>query len=176
MRSKKKRLTALWLCLFLGPLGAHRFYVGRYISGFLMLLSLGGAGIWMILDLIRIIFGRFKDEDGLRVKTWANKNPIPKILFTLVFIFGSLYFTHSLNLFNINSFKSYKLITNFIKKPLKTNTNNGTTIRKDKSEKIIKYTDNNGITHFVNEEDKIPAKYRKKANTKLDLPPLNVTK
>ena len=174
MKSDKKRLTALLLCIFLGPFGAHRFYVGRFISGFLMLLSFGGLGIWIFLDLLRIIFGRFRDEEGLKLKTWSDKNPVPKILFSFIFILGSFYFAHSLNLFNINSFKSYKFITNLIKKPLKTN--KGTTIRKDKSENIIKYTDNEGITHFVNAEDKIPTKYRRKANTKLDLPPLNVTK
>ena len=102
MKSRKKRLTAFWLCLTLGPLGAHRFYVGRYISGFIMLISLGGLLIWAILDLIRIIFGQFRDEDGLKVKIWAEKNPGIKILLSLVLIHSSLDASHKFNIVNQN--------------------------------------------------------------------------
>ena len=42
--SPKSRLVALLLCFFLGPLGVHRFYVGKIGTGILMLLTLGGAG------------------------------------------------------------------------------------------------------------------------------------
>jgi len=40
--SPKSRLVALLLCFFLGPLGVHRFYVGKIGTGILMLLTLGG--------------------------------------------------------------------------------------------------------------------------------------
>ena len=46
--------TTFLLCLFLGVFGGHRFYQGKYITGFLMLFTLGFFGLWMLIDLIRI--------------------------------------------------------------------------------------------------------------------------
>lgn len=66
--SPKGFVPALLLCLLLGFLGAHRFYVGKIGTGILMLLTLGGLGIWNLVDLIIIAVGNFKDSDGLPVK------------------------------------------------------------------------------------------------------------
>ena len=41
----KKRLVALLLCLFLGGLGIHRFYVGITGTGVVWLLTGGCCGI-----------------------------------------------------------------------------------------------------------------------------------
>ena len=70
--SPKSRLVALLLCFFLGPLGVHRFYVGKVGTGVLMLITLGGCGIWMLIDLILIVVGSFKDKEGLRVFRWTE--------------------------------------------------------------------------------------------------------
>ena len=61
---QKIRTTALLLCIFLGGLGAHRFYVGKIGTGILWLLTLGFGGIGTIIDLICIICGTFTDEFG----------------------------------------------------------------------------------------------------------------
>ncbi len=45
-------------------LGVHRFYAGKIGTGILMLLTLGGCGIWYWIDLIMIIMGKFTDKDG----------------------------------------------------------------------------------------------------------------
>ena len=64
MKSEKNWLTTLLLSIFLGSLGVHRFYAGKIGTGILMLLTLGGCGIWYWIDLIIIIMGKFTDKDG----------------------------------------------------------------------------------------------------------------
>ncbi len=60
---KKSQVTALLLCIFLGGLGIHRLYLG-YSNWWLQLITLGGCGIWALIDLIRIITGEMKPADG----------------------------------------------------------------------------------------------------------------
>jgi TM2 domain-containing membrane protein YozV len=67
-KSEKEFVPTLLLCLLLGALGVHRFYVGKIGTGILMLITLGGFGIWALVDLIVIIVGSFKDKDGLPIK------------------------------------------------------------------------------------------------------------
>ena len=62
--SDKKLVTACLLCFFLGGLGIHRFYVGKAGTGILMILTLGGLGIWVIIDFVMIVTGGFKDSEG----------------------------------------------------------------------------------------------------------------
>jgi|TARA_B100000959_G_C14515239_1_gene433033 TM2 domain-containing membrane protein YozV len=62
--SDKKMVTACLLCFFLGGLGIHRFYVGKAGTGILMILTLGGLGIWVIIDFVMIITGGFKDSNA----------------------------------------------------------------------------------------------------------------
>jgi TM2 domain-containing membrane protein YozV len=54
----------MFLYFFLGGLGIHRFYVGKAGTGILMILTLGGLGIWIIIDLVMILTGGFKDSEG----------------------------------------------------------------------------------------------------------------
>jgi TM2 domain-containing membrane protein YozV len=57
-------ITALLLCFFLGGLGVHRFYLGYTWQGIVQLLTLGGLGIWSLIDLIRIIIKDLQPKDG----------------------------------------------------------------------------------------------------------------
>ena len=61
----KSWIAALLLCFFLGTLGVHRFYVGKIGTGILMLITVGGFGIWTLIDFIVIAVGKFTDKQGL---------------------------------------------------------------------------------------------------------------
>jgi TM2 domain. len=57
----------LLLAFLLGVIGAHRFYVGKTGTGILMLLTFGGLGIWLLIDLILIITGQFTNKAGEKI-------------------------------------------------------------------------------------------------------------
>lgn len=88
--SNEKKITLFLLCWLLGVGGVHRFYAGKRGTGAIMLgalilfgvsavLDLGllspviivGLFVWMIVDAVLIVMGRFTDRDGLRVVRWA---------------------------------------------------------------------------------------------------------
>jgi TM2 domain-containing membrane protein YozV len=73
--SPKSRLAAALLCFFLGCLGAHRFYLRKTGTAVLMLCTLGGLGVWALVDLIFILTGSFRDKEGKRVYQWLEPPP-----------------------------------------------------------------------------------------------------
>lgn len=93
--SSKSRLIAALLAFFFGDLGAHRFYVGKFFTGFIqlilglsflislilflfnkfeiaVLMALVGIvwGFWTLIDFIMILCGSFKDGKGLEITDW----------------------------------------------------------------------------------------------------------
>jgi TM2 domain-containing membrane protein YozV len=66
--SPKSWLATLLLSIFLGELGIDRFYLGKVGTGILKLITLGGFGIWWIIDIILTIAGAATDKQGLAVK------------------------------------------------------------------------------------------------------------
>ena len=61
-------LSAIFLIT--GVSGLHRFYVGKIGTGILQLVTLGGIGIWAIVDLIVLVTGNFRDANGNLVTSW----------------------------------------------------------------------------------------------------------
>jgi hypothetical protein len=57
-------VTVLLLCFFLGGLGVHSFYTKKTGIGIAQLLTLGGCGIWALIDFIMILTGGFRDGNG----------------------------------------------------------------------------------------------------------------
>lgn len=60
----KSKWAAFFLCLFLGVLGAHRFYVGKVGTGLLWLFTGGFFGLGVFVDFFTILFGAFRDKAG----------------------------------------------------------------------------------------------------------------
>ncbi len=60
----KSQVAALIIVIFVGVLGIHRFYLGYTGIGIIQLLTLGGCGIWALIDLIMIATGDLKPKDG----------------------------------------------------------------------------------------------------------------
>jgi TM2 domain-containing membrane protein YozV len=63
-KEKKNFLTALILSILVGSLGVDRFYLGYVGLGILKLITLGGCGIWWLIDVILIATKSLKDADG----------------------------------------------------------------------------------------------------------------
>lgn len=66
--SKKNKTVALLLCIFLGYLGIHRFYVGKIGTGLLYFFTCGLFLVGWIADIISIALGRFKDNFDLPLR------------------------------------------------------------------------------------------------------------
>jgi hypothetical protein len=66
----KSQIIAAILAFAIGGLGIHRFYLGYTWQGVVQLLTLGGCGIWALIDLIRICTGDLQPKNGSYAKTF----------------------------------------------------------------------------------------------------------
>lgn len=77
--SPRSYLVTLLLCVFLGPLGVHRFYVGKVGTGVLMFFTMGLFGIWWLVDLLIVAAGSFTDAWGGIVRWRSGPGGRPPI-------------------------------------------------------------------------------------------------
>lgn len=68
--SGKSQIIAAILAFAVGGLGIHRFYLGYTWQGIVQLLTLGGCGIWSLIDFIRICIGDLGPKTGNYSKTF----------------------------------------------------------------------------------------------------------
>ncbi len=68
--SYKSRKVALMLCLFGGLFGLHYFYVGRIGKGLLYIFTMGFFMIGWLVDIFKILIGRFEDQYGDYLIEW----------------------------------------------------------------------------------------------------------
>ena len=63
-KATQSKIVLALVCFFVGFLGIHRFMVGKIGTGVLMIVTFGGLGIWVLIDFIMILLGKFSDKQG----------------------------------------------------------------------------------------------------------------
>ena len=110
---RKSFLITEVLAILLGWLGVHRYYTGYIGLGVLQTLTLGGCGIWSLIDIIFISLGKYKDAKGQELEDY-NKNigiGVLSILVILTLCGNHISKTHEKTIINDNSTE----INNFFK-------------------------------------------------------------
>lgn len=82
----KDFLAAALLSYFLGWLGVDRFYLGYVGLGILKLITLGGCGIWYLVDVILILTGNLKDAKGRQLAGRQQNSKLAYIIIGVAFV------------------------------------------------------------------------------------------
>ncbi len=87
----QKSFIATWLLAWLlGGLGADRFYLGKIGTGVLKLVTFGGFGIWVLIDLILVLTGNQRDKRGLKLAGYGQHKKIAWIVTAAVIVVSAI--------------------------------------------------------------------------------------
>jgi TM2 domain-containing membrane protein YozV len=85
---RKSFLTTWLLSLLLGLFGVDRFYLGKVGTGLLKLFTLGGVGIWYLIDLILILTGSMRDKAGNALANHEKHKVLAWVVSGVVILFA----------------------------------------------------------------------------------------
>lgn len=70
---KQRHFLAVFFLSFMwGVVGVDRMYLGKWGTGFLKLITLGGFGLWVLVDLAMIMAGTMRDKQGREMLQFAE--------------------------------------------------------------------------------------------------------
>lgn len=127
---QKKWLTAFILSLFLGVVGVDRFYLGKSGTAVLKLVTLGGLGIWALIDFIMIAT---KSVPGVEwVQEGKDDRRIAWIVFAVAVVLAAI--------FSLTSANNKNLITTNSTNSSPSTSNSNSTPKADLSKVAKEYT------------------------------------
>jgi hypothetical protein len=85
-QSNKSFLVTWLLSLLLGVLGVDRFYLGKVGTGLLKLVTIGGFGIWALVDLILVLTNKTRDKQGLPLEGYDRHKKVALIVTGVVIL------------------------------------------------------------------------------------------
>jgi TM2 domain-containing membrane protein YozV len=92
MFAPPKSFVATWLFAWLlGVLAIDRFYLGKVGTGLLKLFTLGGFGLWWLIDLILVLAGAQTDKNGRALAGYEENKKLAWIVTATVFVISSVF-------------------------------------------------------------------------------------
>ncbi len=134
-KAKSFKTTAL-LAFFFGFFGVHRFYTGYIGVGIAQLLTLGGLGIWSLIDVIAIGINKYKDKLGNNLAGYSPALGVPLLIIAIL-----------LCLFNMKNFVEGFNNTDTSSKPVATAESTATTEEQKPIEQHVNKPDLEVIEH-----------------------------
>jgi hypothetical protein len=96
VESDKNFAAALVVSILFGGFGADRFYLGYIPTGALKLLTGGGFGVWILIDLVRIGLGNLRDPQGRPLAGYAQNGELMRKIMLIYVAFVAISFLLSL--------------------------------------------------------------------------------